>query len=139
MIVNPYLNFDGTCAEAFRFYEETFGGTDLVLLPFSEAQGSPLAKEPWAGERMMHARLVVGEVSLLGCDTPEGQYVKPQGFNVSLAVDTPEEVDRIFAALAEGGEVVMPLAETFFARRFGMVHDRFGTPWILLCERAGQG
>lgn len=122
MLVNPYLNFDGTCAEAFRFYEKTFGGTDL-------------AKAPWAKDWMMHARLAVGEISLLGADTPPGRYQKPQGFGVSLSVDAPAEAEGIFTALEDGGVVTMPLQETFWAQRFGMVTDRFGIPWMVNCEK----
>ena len=139
MLVNPYLHFDGTCAEAFRFYEKTFGGTDLTMLPFTEMGDPELAKAPWAKGRMMHARLVVGEISLLGADAPPGRFQKPQGFGVSLSVDTPEEAERIYAALEDGGEVTMPMQETFWAQRFGMVTDRFGIPWMVNCEKPGQG
>ena len=83
----------------------------------------------------MHARLVVGDRVLMGSDVPPDHHDKPQGFSVSLGIDTPAEAERIFRALAEGGTVQMPLQETFWALRFGTLVDRFGIPWMVNCER----
>jgi PhnB protein len=135
MQVNPYLIFDGQCETAFTFYERCLGGTIAALLTYGE---SPMAdRTPSEGRgKIMHARLVVGDTVLMGSDAPPGRYEKPQGISVTLGVDEPGEAERIFNALAEGGSVGMPLQETFWALRFGMVVDRFGIPWMINCEGA---
>lgn len=136
MSINPYLNFDGTCAEAFKFYVQVLGGKDLQIMTFGDIP--PGEETPPMTERekdlVMHARFTVGDITVMGSDAPGGRYNKPQGFSVSIGVDTPEEAERMFAALAEGGEIGMPIAKTFWAKRFGMVKDRFGTPWMVNCE-----
>ncbi len=128
MKINAYVNFDGTCAQAFRFYAEVLGGTIGFMQTFGE---SPLASQmsPEKHGQIMHARLDIGDQMLLGSDAPD-HYHRPQGFAVSLIV-TAGEAERIFPALAEGGRVQMPLQKTFWAAAFGMVTDRFGTPWII--------
>lgn len=128
MKVNPYLNFDGNCAQAFRFYAEVLGGTIGFMQTFGE---SPLASQmaPGKHDQIMHVRLDLGDQMLLGSDTPD-HYHRPQGFAVSLIV-TAAEAERIFPALSDGGTVQMPLQKTFWAAAFGMVTDRFGTPWIV--------
>jgi PhnB protein len=83
----------------------------------------------------MHARLVVGDTVLMGSDAPGERYEKMQGFSVALGVDEPEWAERVFNALAAGGTVTMPIQETFWAHRFGMLVDRFGTPWMVNCEK----
>lgn len=134
MRLNPYLSFDGRCEEAFRFYERCLGGNLTALLTYG---GSPMADQmpSEAHGRIMHARLVVGDQVLMGGDAPQGQCATPQGFCVTLNVEAPQEAERVFHALAEGGSVRMPLQETFWAARFGMFVDRFGTPWMVNCER----
>ncbi|HEX5726480.1 MAG TPA: VOC family protein [Longimicrobiaceae bacterium] len=134
MQVNPYLNFDGQCAEAFRFYAQVLGGTIEAMITHAE---TPIAGEvpPEWGERIMHARLVVGGQVLMASDSPPEYYQKPQGLYVSVNVDEAAEAERIFHALAEDGTVAMPMAETFWAERFGMCSDRFGTPWMVNCQR----
>jgi PhnB protein len=84
----------------------------------------------------MHATLEMKGQSLMGADSPPGQYAKPQGFSVSLHTQDIAESERVFSALSEGGQVFMPLQETFWAKRFGVVVDRFGTPWMVNCEGA---
>lgn len=83
----------------------------------------------------MHAHLKVGDTHVMASDAPPGRYSKPQGFDVSLATQTTEEAERAFAALSQKGNVTMPMAETFFARRFGSVTDRFGIPWMVICDQ----
>ena len=128
MKVTTYLNFDGDCGPAFRFYAEVLGGTIGFMQTFGD---SPMADELPADKRdhVVHARLDIGDQVLMGSDSP-GQYEKPQGFGVSLGV-TPDEAERIFPALADGGTVQMPLQETYWSKRFGVVTDRYGTPWIV--------
>jgi PhnB protein len=131
-----YLSFDGRCEEAFRRYEQVFGGKILMMMRFSEMPpGAGGPSSPDLAKRIAHARLDVGGRLLMGGDAPSAMASKPQGFCVSVAVDTPVEAERIFGALAEGGTVGMPMAETFWAQRFGMVTDRYGTPWMVNCEK----
>jgi PhnB protein len=132
--INPYLNFDGQCEEAFKFYERALGGKIEAMQTFGE---SPMAADtpPEGHGRILHARLVAGDATLLGSDSPPGEHQLPQGMTVSVQVDRPEEADRIFNALAERGTVQMPIGETFWASRFGMLVDQFGVPWMVNCDR----
>jgi PhnB protein len=135
MQLNPYLLFDGQCEAAFKFYERCLGGNLAALMTYGEApMASQMPSE--AHGKIMHARLVVGDTVLMGSDAPQGHYKEPQGISVTLGVDEPGEAERIFNALAAGGSVGMPLQETFWALRFGMLVDRFGIPWMINCERA---
>jgi PhnB protein len=100
--------------------------------------GTPAAGEvpsDW-GEKIIHATLFAGELVLTGCDVPPEQYQKPQGFSVLLQLDAVSEAERVFQALAKAGAVTLPLQETFWAQRFGMLVDRFGTPWMINCGSA---
>jgi PhnB protein len=134
MQLNPYLSFDGRCEEAFKFYANLLGGEILAMFPF---EGTPAAEHvsPEWQKKIMHATLDLGGAMLMGADAGAAQYNKPQGFSVSLGVDDAAEAERIFAALAEGGKIGMPIQETFWAERFGMVTDRFGIPWMINCEK----
>jgi PhnB protein len=130
MDLNPYLNFDGRCAEAFDVYARTLGGK----VTFSQTYGDSPAKEftspEWHG-KIMHATLQVGGVQLMGSDAPPDRYQRPQGLYVSINVTSVDEGRRIFSALSDGGTVTMPFEPTFWAAGFGMVTDRFGTPWMV--------
>ena len=129
MHFRPYLNFDGTCAEAMAFYQSVFGG-QLDLMRFKDVPEMPCP--PGAGERVMHAHLGVNGHSLMASDAMPGQpYGGMHGFGVALAFDTVAEATRVFNALAAGGQVGMPLEKTFWVEIFGMVTDRFGTPWLI--------
>jgi PhnB protein len=134
MQLNPYLQFDGNCAEAFHFYEQCLGGTIVMMMKAGE---SPMATQvpPERQNDIIHARLTVGEKVLMGSDAMAGSYTAPTGFHVTIGLDDPAAADRLFAALAEGGSVRMPIQETFWAHRFGMLVDRFGTPWMINCEK----
>ncbi|HJU18453.1 MAG TPA: VOC family protein [Stellaceae bacterium] len=135
MLVTPYLSFDGQCEAAFKFYERYLNGNLVALLTYGD---SPMADQvpPERRGKIMHARLALGDAVLMGGDCPQGQYRVPQGFTVTLGIDDPDEAERVFTALSEGGSVQMPLQETFWAARFGMLIDRFGIPWMINCERA---
>jgi PhnB protein len=132
MQLSPYLNFAGRCAEAFRFYEQLLGGTIEVMMTHGE---SPIAGQvpPEQHHYILHASLLIGEQRLLASDAPPQHFRPAQGMHVSLSVDDPAEAERIYAGLAEGATVEMPLGETFWAKRFAMLVDRFGTPWIINC------
>lgn len=134
MQINPYLSFNGKCAEAFTFYAQVLGGENVMMMTYGE---SPMAAQtaPEDKDRIMHARLKAGDMVLMGADAPPQFYQPAQGMVVSVSVDAPAEADRIFKALSENGTVKMPIQETFWAQRFGMLIDRFGTPWMVNCEK----
>jgi len=133
--LNSYLHFNGQCEAAFKFYEECLGGKIVSILTHGD---SPIASQVPSERRnqVLHASLTIGNETLMGCDTPPEHYQKPQGFSVALHVKDPKEAERKFHALAENGTVQMPLQETFWSVRFGMVVDRFGIPWMVNCEQA---
>ncbi|MBV8976821.1 MAG: VOC family protein [Alphaproteobacteria bacterium] len=136
MHANTYVNFNGQCAEALRFYEKTMGGKIEMLTTFAQ---SPMAAQmPEAmKDKVVHARIRLGDTIVMASDAPPERYGKPQGMMLSLTVDSPADAERIFAALSDGGNVTMSLQQTFFAHRFGMVTDRYGIPWMVNCEKAG--
>ncbi len=126
--LQPYLMFDGNCREAMEFYQGALGG-ELFYAPYSEG---PDEMPALGGERMMHARLAAGKVVLMASDVPEGQeLVRGKDFSLSIECESREEEERLFAALAEDGSVVMPLQDTFWGSHFGIVEDRFGVRWQL--------
>ena len=135
MQVNPYLSFNGNCEEAFKFYEKALGGKVEFMMTHG---ASPMAQQfpPDWQSKIMHARFVVAGQVLMGSDAPPDHYHPPTGFSVSLSVKQAADADRIFQALAENGKVQMPIQETFWAIRFGMLVDRFGIPWMVNCEKA---
>ncbi len=135
MQLNPYLNFNGQCEAAFRFYEKCLGGKIVEMLTHG---GSPIADQipKEMHDRILHARLTIGDKVLMGSDCPAGQYDAPKGFAVTLGIGNPTEAERVFHALAENGSVQMPIQKTFWAIRFGMLTDQFGTPWMINCEHA---
>jgi len=137
MQINPHLSFNGKCAAAFKFYEKVLEGKILMMMTYGE---SPMAAQtaPDFKDRIMHARLTVGDMLLMGADAPPQFYEPMKGMVVTIGVKKPEEADRIFKALAENGTVRMPIQETFWAQRFGMLTDQFGTPWMVNCERPRQ-
>jgi PhnB protein len=132
MQLKTYVNFPGTCAEAFRFYEKHLGGKIGMMMTHGQAPDQTLAKPEWR-DAVLHARIAVGGTELMGADIPNAQPVRSA--YLSLAVDSDGEAERILSALADGGRVLMPMEETFFASRFGQVQDRFGINWMILHER----
>jgi PhnB protein len=135
MKANAHLWFDGRCAEAFALYESCLGGAAVTMMTYGESHAAGEVPAGWR-EKIIHATLVAGELVLTGCDVPPDKYQKPQGFAVLLQVGAQAEAERIFQALAKNGVVSMPLQETFWAQRFGMLVDQFGTPWMINCGAA---
>jgi PhnB protein len=134
--LNAYLSFDGTCKEAFDLYQKVFRGKIESSFTFGETPGSEQVPAD-ARDRIMHVSLKVGNHVIMGSDTPPGQpYEAPRGIYVSINVDETAEAERIFKELAEGGQVIMPIEKTFWAERFGMTVDQFGTPWMVNCVGA---
>ncbi len=138
MELNAYLLFKGECEEAFRYYEKLLGGKiEAILLH----EGTPMASHvpaEWR-KKVMHASMTIGSARLMGSDPPPEHYTQPQGFSVTVGVSDPAEAERVFNALADRGQVKMPMQQTFWAQRFGMVVDRFGIPWMVNCEQAATG
>lgn len=133
MQLNPYLTFNGQCEEAFQFYQQCLGGKIEAMISH---EGTPAAEHvpaEWR-KKIMHARLVAGQGILMASDDPT--YKQPQGISVMLQISHQAEAERIFAALAEKGKVRMPIQQTFWAARFGMLVDQFGIPWMINCEQA---
>jgi PhnB protein len=133
MQVNPYLNFNGQCEAAFKFYAASLGAKIEMMMPH---EGTPAAEHvpPEWRKKIMHARLSIGATTLMASDSPPGHYKKPEGFAVALQLKNPAEAERIFHALAEKGTVQMPIQETFWAAKFGMLIDQFAIPWMINCE-----
>ena len=134
MQVQPYLFFDGRCEEAIEFYRKTLGAEVTMLMRFKDSPEphEPGMIPPGAEEKVMHANLRIGDTSVMASDGHcLGQPVF-QGFALSLTVADDAEAERLFAALADGGQVQMPLSKTFFSSRFGMVADRFGVGWMVI-------
>lgn len=134
MQIHPYLMFNGQCEEAFKLYERVLGGKIVAMIPHTGTPAETHVPAEWRN-KIMHARLDVGDEVLMGSDAPPDHYQKPQGFSVSLQIKDPAEAERLFNALADKGTVQMPIQETFWAQRFGMCVDRFGIPWMVNCER----
>lgn len=134
MDLHAYLIFTGQCREAFETYEKVLGGKIEVMQTHGE---SPMAGETPVGRQdsIIHARLAVGNAILMGSDSPPEHFEKPQGFSVSINVTRMADAERIFNALAEGGQVRMPFGKTFWAEGFGMLVDRYGIPWMVNCEQ----
>lgn len=133
MQAQPYLFFDGACDDALAFYEQAIGARVLMRLHYRDSP-EPGAVPPGAEGKVMHAMMQVGDSTVFCSDGCAGGAPKFDGFGLSLAAADVAEAGRLFGALAEGGAVQMPLAETFFAGRFGMVKDRFGVLWMVLTE-----
>jgi PhnB protein len=132
MQMNPYLTFNGQCEAAFKFYEKCLGAKITFMMPHD---GTPVVNQvpsDWRN-KILHASLQVGDRLLQGSDCPPDHYQKPAGFSVKLDPQDAAEAERVFSALAENGTVQMPLQETFWAVRFGMLVDQFGIPWMINC------
>jgi PhnB protein len=130
--LNTYVNFAGKCAEAFRFYEKHLGATIGMMMTHGQAPDQSNVKPEWK-DAVLHARLSIGGTELLGADIPNAEPMRSA--YLTLSVDSDAEAERVFSALANGGEVFMPIQETFFATRFGQLRDRFGLNWMILHER----
>ena len=134
MQVQPYLFFDGRCEEAIEFYKSAVGAEVTMLMRFKDSPEPhpPGMLPPGAESKVMHASLRIGDSTVMASDDQCLGQANFQGFSLSLPVSNDAEAERLFAALANGGKVCMPLAKTFYSSRFGMVADRFGVSWMIL-------
>jgi PhnB protein len=133
MQLNSYLTFNGQCETAFRFYEQSLGGKIEAMITHAGTPAEAHVPPEWR-DKIMHARLNVGNGTVMGSDAPADRYEAPKGSWVQIAIGDPLEAERIFQALAENGTVKMPMQKTFWAASFGMLVDRFGIPWMINCE-----
>ena len=129
-VLDSYLFFNGTCAEAMRFYERTLGAKIEMSMTYGESP-DPEQCPPGSKDRIMHSTILVGDRRLMASDTPAGDNKPMQGFALSLSYPDVEEGKRIFNALGAGGSTMMPFGKTFWAEGFGMCTDKFGTPWMV--------
>lgn len=132
MKMSIYVNFAGRCAEAFRFYEKHLRGTITMMMTHGQTPGPTRVGAEWK-DAILHARMSIAGTELSGADIPNAQPMRSA--YLTVAVDSDQEAERIFEALAEGGEVFMPIQETFFASRFAQLRDRFGINWSIVHER----
>jgi PhnB protein len=130
--MNTYVNFAGTCAEAFRFYETHLGGKISMMMTHGQMPDSTNVSPEWK-DAVLHARIALGGTELAGADIPNAQPMRSA--YLSLFVESDDEAERIYSGLSDRGKVLMPMQETFFASRFGQVQDRFGINWMILRER----
>ena len=131
MLVQPYLMFEGRCEEAVEFYKKTLGANVVALMRWKDSPDPAMCPPGADPNKVMHARLRIGDTELFASDGRTSGTPKFEGFALSLQVDNETDADRKFHALGEGGQVFMPLDKTFFAKKFGMVADRFGVSWMI--------
>ena len=134
MKLNTYLHFDGQCREAFETYARVLGGKVAVLMTYGEAPMGGKECPPAERDKIIHVRLEFGDQVLMGSDSPPGHAAPLSGFSISINVTSDAEAERVYKALSEGGKVFMPLEKTFWAKKFAMFADRFGTPWMVNYE-----
>ena len=135
MKLYTYLNYGGNCQEAFRFYEQHLGGKITMMMTHRQGPNPNDGPPNWKNA-ILHARMNIGETELLGADIPSAQPMRSA--YLTLIVGGIDEAERIYATLSDGGEIFMPMAETFFAFRFAQLRDKFGTSWMILHERPMQ-
>jgi PhnB protein len=135
MRLDIYLNYPGNCENAFRFYEKELGGKITTMMRHGDVPESQVPAD-WKAS-ILHARLEIGNAVLMGADIPSAQPMRSA--YVTLTVDSAEEAERIYQVLSEGGEIFMKMEQTFFAKRFAMLRDKFGTSWMLLYDVQAAG
>jgi PhnB protein len=134
MKLHTYINYGGNCEQAFRFYEQHLGGKITTMMTHAD-QPHPTDIQPGWEKAIMYARMTIGETELRGNDVPPDRFQPMRSVYLSLTVTNTDEAERIHALLSDGGQIFMPMQETFFAFRFSMLRDKFGTSWMILHER----
>ena len=138
MNLHTYLNFGGNCAEAFQFYEKHLGAKIGMMMTHEEAPGANNQDPEWK-KAILHGRLTIDDTDVMASDVPRDRFQPMRSAYLSLGVDSDAEAERIYKALSQGGEIFMPMQETFFASRFAQLRDRFGISWMILHDRPMQG
>ncbi len=135
MRVSPHLVFNGNCEEALKFYERALGGKITFATTYGDSPMMEKVPKEYA-KKFIHASFEVNNQTILAADAFPNYYKKPEGFSITLDFKSTGEAEKVFVALSEKGEIQMPIQETFWATRFGMVTDQFGTPWMINCGKA---
>jgi PhnB protein len=139
MQVQPYLFFDGRCEEAAEFYKRNLGAEVIAMIRFKDSPEPPVGMAPGSENKVMHMALKIGDTQIMASDGANTGATNFHGFSLALSVKTPAEAERLFSALADGGQVRQPLVTTFFSPKFGMVADKFGLGWMVMAEAAQSG
>jgi PhnB protein len=134
MKLNTYLNYGGNCAEAFRFYEQNLGGKIGMVMTFDQMPG-PSQVKPEDGKKVLHASMTIAGTTIMASDVPSERFQPMRSVYLCHSVDSDAEAERIYKILSDGGEVFIPMGETFFASRFGQLRDKFGTSWMIIHEK----
>ena len=134
MRLNTYLNYGGNCAEAFRFYEQHLGATIGMMMKHGDMP-DPSRVLPGMQDAVLHAQITIGDTMIMASDVPADRFRPMRSVYLALNVASDADAERLFALLADGGEVFMPMQETFFASRFAQLRDKFGTSWMIMHER----
>jgi len=137
MHLNTYIFFTGQCKEAFEFYAKVLGGKIEMMLPHAGSPAEQHVAPEWR-DKILHARLLIGDNVLMASDAPPGRQSKTGGYAVNISLNDAAEGERIFRALEESGTVIMPYSETFWAVRYGMLTDRFGITWMVNVEKPAE-
>jgi PhnB protein len=132
MIMNTYVNFPGTCTDAFRYYEKHLGAKIGMMMTHAQSPGPSRVNPDWK-DAVLHARISIAAIELWAGDIPNAEPMRSA--YLTLRMDSDTEAERVFSALSDGGRVLMPMREEFFASRFGQVRNRFGINWMILHER----
>lgn len=134
MKLNAYLNYGGNCEQAFRFYEQHLGGKIIAMMTYGQ-QPDASKVSPEQRNSILYANMTIGGTELMASDAPPDRFQPMRSVYLSLTVESTEEAERIYKLLSDGGEIFMPIEETFFAFRFAMLRDKFGTSWMILHPR----
>lgn len=135
MKTNTYLQFNGNCEQALHFYQKALDAKLAMLMRYGDAPPDAMSCKEMS-DKIMHGRLTFGDdCVIMASDSPPDRFSPPAGFSVSLNVETAKEAEQLFNALSEGGNITMPIGETFWAERFGMLIDQFGVPWMINCDK----
>jgi PhnB protein len=134
MQIQPYLFFDGRCEEAIEFYKKAVGATVQMVMRFKDAPDQSMIS-PGSADKVMHASIRIGDATLLVSDGRNTGHPEFKGFGLTIYASSEAEADKLFAALGEGGRVTMPMDKTFFAKRFGMLSDKFGVAWMVIVQK----
>lgn len=134
MKLHPYLNYGGNCKQAFEFYQQHLGGKITMMMTHGEQPGPNGVAPEWK-DAILYAHMIIGETELMGNDVPPDRFQPMRSAYLSLTVDSIDDAERIHALLSDGGEIFMPMQETFFAHRFSMLRDKFGTSWMIIHQR----
>jgi PhnB protein len=135
MKLHTYLNYGGNCEEALRFYEKHLGGKIVMMMKFGDQPEAAANVPPGMKNAVLHARITIGDTLLMASDAPPDRFQPMRSVYLSLGVTSNEEADRIHKLLTDGGEIFMPMQETFFAHKVSMLRDKFGTSWMIIHER----